>query len=344
MNSQHRSASLVVRAVKWVGRVTVSLFVIVLIVLIFFSYQTTRRETKTIVEAAPSNGRFITAADTRIFIQEAGPRSGQPVLLIHGTGAWSEIWRGTIRPLARAGFHVVAMDIPPFGFSEKPDGAAAYSREKQAKRIIGVLDALDLTHAIVVGHSVGARPTIEAALEDPARIEKLVLVDPALGFQADSNADAHFEQNRPSLFARTFWSTRPLRNAALSTYGTNPWSIKRLFSAFVSRKEAVTDARVRMLQQPLSIKNTTNAQGDWLEMLLVAQDTSLASEFANFQRLHMPVLVIWGSSDTVTPLWQGKQLQGLIPTSRLAVIAGVGHIPYIENVAAFNDSLLRFLR
>jgi pimeloyl-ACP methyl ester carboxylesterase len=169
------------------------------------------------------------------------------------------------------------------------------------------------------------------------------LVDPALGFQADSSDHAHFEQNRPSWVARTFWSIRPLRNAALSTYGTNPLSTRRLFRSFVSRKEAVTDARVRMLQQPLSIKNTTNAQGEWLEMLLVSQDTSLASDFSRFQQLHMPVLVNWGASDTVTPLWQGKQLQALIPNSQLSVIEGVGHIPYIENADAFNNTLLQFL-
>lgn len=343
MDPQHHSPSIAVRVLKWVGRATASLFVFVLVVLIFFSWQTHRRETQTILEAAPSSGRFIEADHTKIFIQEAGARSGQPVLLIHGTGAWSEIWRETISPLVRAGFHVIAMDVPPFGYSEKPHGAAAYGRENQAKRILGVLDALDLRNAVVVGHSVGARPTIEAALENPARIEKLVLVDPALGFQPDSNATAHFEQNRPSWFARTFWSLQPLRNAALSTYGTNPLSTKRLFRSFVSRKEAVTDARVQMLQQPLSITNTTNAQGEWLEMLLVSQDTSLASEFSSFQKLHMPVLVIWGASDTVTPLWQGKQLHALIPNSQLSVIEGVGHIPYIENAEAFNNALLKFL-
>jgi pimeloyl-ACP methyl ester carboxylesterase len=57
----------------------------------------------------------------------------------------------------------------------------------------------------------------------------------------------------------------------------------------------------------------------------------------------MPVLVIWGASDTVTPLWQGKQLHALIPNSQLSVIEGVGHIPYIENAEAFNNALLKFL-
>jgi pimeloyl-ACP methyl ester carboxylesterase len=94
----------------------------------------------------------VRASNAGIFVQESGPVSGRPVLLIHGTGAWSEIWRETIEPLSAAGFRTVAIDLPPFGYSEKPAAASAYSRENQARRIIGVLDALHIERAILVGH------------------------------------------------------------------------------------------------------------------------------------------------------------------------------------------------
>ncbi len=58
----------------------------------------------------------------------------------------------------------------------------------------------------------------------------------------------------------------------------------------------------------------------------------------------MPVLLIWGSTDTVTPLWQGRQLQRLIPHAQLSVLDNVGHIPYIEDATAFNDTLVRYLQ
>src|SRR5690349_19782402 len=78
------------------------------------------RETATRDELAPASGRLIQTNSGRIFVQEKGPRDGIPVALIHGTAAWSELWRATIDKLAAAGFHVIAFDLPPFNFSDRP--------------------------------------------------------------------------------------------------------------------------------------------------------------------------------------------------------------------------------
>src|ERR1700753_2810608 len=108
------------RIVKGMVWAAVGLGTLLCLVLGFFTWQGRVRESQTPNDAAPRTGRFVQAGDTAIFVQEAGPVSGRPVLLIHGTGAWSEIWRETIAPLAAAGFHTVAMDLPPFGYSAKP--------------------------------------------------------------------------------------------------------------------------------------------------------------------------------------------------------------------------------
>ncbi len=128
-------------------RIFAFLIVVLILVLTIFSWQTNRRESKSNFEAAPSGGRLIQAADMRVFIQEMGPENGAPVLLVHGTGAWSEIWRETMEQLAMAGFRAIAIDVPPFGYSDKPHDADSYTREKQAKRIVGILDALGIDKA-----------------------------------------------------------------------------------------------------------------------------------------------------------------------------------------------------
>ena len=300
------------------------------------------RERQGAEQAAPSTGRFVTAGDIKIFVQEAGPPKGTPVVLVHGTGAWSEIWRETMTALAHAGFRAVAIDVPPFGYSGKPADPSSYSPEKQAKRFTAALDVLGLRKVIFVGHSVGARPTVEAALMAPDRIERLVLVDPALGFGAEGSTQ--YQQNVPTLPMKAFFSYPQIRNAGLSIVATNPLTTRAMFKTFVSDKAAVTDARVTMLQQPLVVENMTNAEGDWFQYLMASEDHSRVSDFQNFAKLTMPVLLIWGSTDTVTPLWQGRQLQKLIPNSELSVLDNVGHIPYIENAKAFNDTLLRYLQ
>src|SRR5712691_9569547 len=185
------------KILKWFLYLVDGLLVLIVIILSIFRLQAGLREVKVSSEIAPSTGHIIRAKDINVFIQEEGPSSGTPVILIHGTGAWSEVWRQTMTTLAENGFHAIAIDIPPFGYSEKPKGPEEYSREKQAKRIIGILDSLNISRAILVGHSVGARPTIEAAFEEPNRVQHLILVDPALGFSADQN-NSNFEQNNPS--------------------------------------------------------------------------------------------------------------------------------------------------
>lgn len=300
------------------------------------------REQQRPEQAAPSTGRFVVAGDLNVYVQEAGPSKGTPVVLVHGTGAWSEIWRETMTALAHAGFHAIAIDVPPFGYSEKPSGPSSYSPDKQARRFAAVLDALRLRSVVLVGHSVGARPTIETALLAPGRIERLVLVDAALGFGAEGSTEFH--QNNPSFLMRTLFGAPSVRNAVLSAVATNPLTTRAFFKTMVSNKAAVTDARVTMLQQPLVVEKITPAEGDWLQYLMVSEDRSRVSDFKNLAKLTMPVLLIWGSTDTVTPLWQGRQLQKLMPQSELSVLDNVGHIPYIENAKAFNDTLVGYLQ
>jgi pimeloyl-ACP methyl ester carboxylesterase len=307
-----------------------------------FDQQRRSRETQIAAAVAPHSGRFVQSGDVKIFVQESGPANAPAVMLIHGTGTWSEIWRETIDALS-ADHHVIAVDLPPFGYSDKPLGDLAYTRQMQASRLIQLIEMLHLRNVTLVGHSVGARPVVEAALRSPALISRLVLIDPALGFQANRDAAPHFEQNNPSWPARTLFGIPSLRNAVISAYGTNTLFTARLFRSFVSNKAAVTPQRVEIIQRPMQVRETTAAYGAWLRFLVIAEDQSLSSNFANLRRLSMPVGIIWGRTDTVTPLWQGERLRELIPHTRLIVIDGVGHIPYIEDPPHFIAALRTLL-
>jgi pimeloyl-ACP methyl ester carboxylesterase len=143
------------------SRIIRAVFAVILflpiVVLIAYRVAAARRETRVSADVAPKSGHFVRAADVEMFVQEVGPPSGAPVVLIHGTGAWSEIWRQTLDTLAAHGFRAIALDMPPFGFSERPANAT-YTDEAQARRILGVLNALQLDSVTLVGHSFGGRP------------------------------------------------------------------------------------------------------------------------------------------------------------------------------------------
>jgi hypothetical protein len=110
------------------------------IVVAGFRFVSLRRESGERTQLAPNTGRFVKAGDLEIFIQEAGPVDGPPVLMVHGTGAWSAIWRETMDALAAKGYRAIAIDVPPFGYSERPL-TPQYGDGPQAARIVGVLDA-----------------------------------------------------------------------------------------------------------------------------------------------------------------------------------------------------------
>ena len=330
------------RKVGYGASVLVVLFVAVLS---FFAFITRMRETAPRAASAPPSGRFVRAGDAEVYLQEAGPATGPPILLIHGTGAWSELWRETMTFLAGQGYRAIAIDVPPFGYSEKLAGVDAFRRERQARRLAGVLDALGVEKATILAHSVGSRPAVELALAAPDRIRALVLVDPALGFAPRRQGEPpRFEQNDPPALQRAFFAARPLRDALLGATASNPLLTRRVFEGFVSRREAVTDERVAVLRRPLSVELTTRSYGDWFENLMTGADSSLSSDFGRFRTFAMPVLLVWGDTDSVTPLWQGEDLHALIPGSTLEIVRGAGHIPHLEDPAAFQRALGPFLR
>jgi pimeloyl-ACP methyl ester carboxylesterase len=299
-----------------------------------FRFAAARRETVPRAEAAPKTGSFVRAADVEMYVQEAGPRTGPPVLLVHGTGAWSEIWRRTLDTLGAAGFRAVAIDMPPFGYSERP-ASAKYGDEAQARRILGVIDGLGLEGVTLVGHSFGGRPTMQAFFLDGSRVSRLVLVDVALGL--DTTAAGAAWPVRATL------AVPPLRNALISATLTNPAFTGRLLRGLVSDTSAVTAERVAMLQQPFVRERTTVGFGEWLRPFLVVNERSLARDRTRYREIRVPTLVLWGESDGVTPLPQGEEIAGLIPGSTWVALPGVGHIPSIEATDRFNAELVAWL-
>jgi pimeloyl-ACP methyl ester carboxylesterase len=299
-----------------------------------FWWQAHGRETKTRVEAAPAGGRFVRAADVEVFVQELGPSGAPVVLFIHGMGAWSELWRDTLAATAAAGFLTVAMDLPPFGYSERT-APGAYGRQHQARRILGVIDALGVQQATLVGHSFGGGPTMEAVLLAPQRVRALVLADAAIGLDAVGGGGSG-----PAVVLRA----RPLRNALVAATVTNPLLTRRLLTQFVANPSAVTDARVHLLQGPLVVQGATDAFGDWLFDFLTSREVALSTHGDAYRALALPTLVIWGDRDTTTPLAQGQRLAHLIAGAELAVMPGIGHMPQIEDVAQFNRLVLAFLQ
>lgn len=305
------------------------------------------REQASPATLAPPGGRWIDAGDVRVFTQGWGPADGPVVVLVHGTGAWSGTWFELPRSLAAAGWRVVALDLPPFGMSERvaPAMGFDYSRAAQARRVLSVIDALGDAPVTLVGHSFGAGPALEAAMQSPSRLRRLVLVDPALGLGAAGEPPACDEAN-----VATAWLMEPtlaprmIRAAAVGASATLPPLTGHWLEGFVHRTEAVTPQRVLAYQQPFARNEFSSLLGDWAAGFAQGgceQAQSLdPKRLAAWSRMQaLPVELLWGEADTVTPIAQAKALQSWMPGARLQVLPGVGHIPHIEDASGFAKAL-----
>ena len=327
---------------KWLGYIlkTISaILALIVAVVLFFSVQSNLRESKTRQEAAPSTGRFVHAGDVELFIQEMKPETMKgTIIFIHGTAAWSGLWRETMTRFAEAGYYCIAIDIPPFGFSERP-AAPSYDNASQAKRIVAMMDTLGLKHAILFGHSFGGGTTLETALMIPDRVDMLILEDVG-GLNLNLQPAP---ENQKASAVEIFLGTPAIRNPILATTATNPLFTKTLISSMVLDPGDVTQEKIKILQQPLVLDGATNTLGDWLESVLGPQKVSLTSDPKNYQTLTMPNLILWGDSDTVIPLKEGQYLQSIMPNSELVMLKGVNHIPHLEDLDTVVKLAVEFL-
>ncbi|MGV3550134.1 alpha/beta fold hydrolase [Rhizobium sp.] len=311
--------SLLARMRRVVATGLTTILAAVMLALAWYSVTATLRET---VPAGRKGypGTYVRAAGLDINYTSWGPRTGRPILLIHGTLAWSQTWYQLATRLAAQGFRVIAPDLPPFGFSERPaDGD--YSRKAQGKLILAFADALGLDKVVLVGHSFGGGATMEAAFSAPERIDGLVLLDVALGLDSTGG---------DSMAGRLFGAPYIGRTLTAASF-TNPLMTGKGLRDFIYDDRIVDQRRIALYQAPFVVKNTSSEVAKWLSGALFKDETaSLAANRRNYENFTRPVVLIWGRQDSVTPLAQGEQIRALLPRSTLVVLDRVNHIPHVE--------------
>jgi pimeloyl-ACP methyl ester carboxylesterase len=127
-----------------------------------------------------------------------GPEDGTPVLLLHGFPDSANIWRHQVAALTAAGFRTIAPDQRGYRESDAPEGVDAYAIPNLAMDAVGVLDALDVPQAVVVGHDWGASIAWLVATIAPDRVERLCTV--SVGHPAAFFTAGGFEQKQMSWY------------------------------------------------------------------------------------------------------------------------------------------------
>lgn len=254
-----------------------------------------------------------------------GEVKNQPIVLFHGTGANAFIWEKTSIFLAENGYYVVAVDLPPFGWSFIPENQD-YRKETQAKRIVELLTALSVKNPIILGHSFNSKVALQVVDIYPSK--ELVLVAPVLEYEASSKAG----------LVGTLSSISILRDPLLSLFVNNTLLAKKLLLAFMYKKDVDVSATLEKTILPFNKKGVNHAYGEWFQEFF--SETSTISDSDTLSRVTIPVEVLWGDKDTISPITMSSKLQALSLSASLITLPGVGHMPHLENPSLFNSLLL----
>jgi pimeloyl-ACP methyl ester carboxylesterase len=259
----------------------------------------------------------------------AGPQEAKALVLVHGLGDEADTWRHVIPPLART-HRVVALDLPGFGRSDKPD--RAYSLPLLQGSLIELMDALGIDRATLVGNSLGALISHLAALEAPSRVDSLVLVDGGLMPVRQIINAAMTLLLLPRVGEWFYTRLRKDPQAAYDSLQPNYADLNALPAEDRDFLFQRVNERVWSDGQRRAFFSVLRSARSWLgqnqrELLL------------RLERLDLPTLVVWGEEDRVIPLRSGRSLLDRQPAARLITIPGAGHLPHQERPTAFLEAI-----
>jgi pimeloyl-ACP methyl ester carboxylesterase len=213
-----------------------------------------------------------------------GPEAGPAVVLLHGWPDSSRVWRHQVPALAGAGFRVVVPDLRGFGDSARPEGSAAYRAKLLCGDVVGVLDALGVERAAVVGHDWGsALAWLLASAFVPDRVERLAVL--AAG-HPEAIRNAGPRQRQLSWYVLLF----QFEGVAERWLTMDDWAHFREFCGG-AEGYADVDAAIAELSRPGAL----TASLDWYRANMTAE--TLVAPPLGLPPVRCPTLGIWGTGD-----------------------------------------------
>lgn len=247
-----------------------------------------------------------------VFYIEGGPANGVNVVLIHGLGTEAEEDWVVLAPyLVRAGYHVYAMDLLGYGRSDKPS-QMTYSVREEARFVEAFLDANHLTSVSLAGVSMGGWIAATVALDKPQVISRLMLFDSA-------GMEYHLSFDQAIFTPQTDEQVDQLMAVATPDPPRLPDFVK---ADYIRR---------------------SNRDGWVVQRALASMVSGVDNLDKRFNALKIPLLLVWGKQDVITPLSVGEAMHRAAPQSTLVVFDGCGHIAVVTCMNGMVPTVLNFL-
>ncbi|WP_040803053.1 4,5:9,10-diseco-3-hydroxy-5,9,17-trioxoandrosta-1(10),2-diene-4-oate hydrolase [Nocardia concava] len=266
--------------------------------------------------------------DLKLHYHEAGVGNGPTIVLLHGGGPGASSWSNFAKniPVLAKDFHVLAVDQPGFGQSDKPTEHPQYFVHS-ASALKDLLDTLGITERVhLLGNSLGGGAATRFALDYPDRAGKLVLMGPG-GLSTN-------------LFAPD--PTEGVKLLSKFNFEPTKENLEAFLRIMVFDQKLITpelvEERFASASQPESLA-ATRAMGK----SFAGPDFAKGMIWRDAFKLRQPVLMIWGREDRVNPIDGALVALKMVPRVQLHVFGGCGHWAQLEKFDEFNRLATDFL-
>ena len=270
----------------------------------------------------------------RLHVVQAGPKSGTPVVLLHGYPEFWYGWRKQIPALVEAGCRVIVPDQRGYNLSDKPEGVKAFSMDELVKDVIGLIDALGYEKVNLVGHDWGAVVAWVVAHQHPERLHRLGILNVPHPAVMKRFLQRDFEQLRRSWYV-FFFQLPWLPEAVMSA---QDWRgmVRALRGS--GRIDTFTNEDIEKYKEAWSQPGAMTAMINWYRAVLRYQPP-----IPTDARIRVPTLMMWGMKDTALSHRMARPSMDYCDEGNLIFFPEATHWVQHDEAESVNHYLIDFL-
>lgn len=263
------------------------------------------------------NGLKIIANNLSVSYTDEGPDNASVIIFIHGFPLNKSMWDEQVEVFTKD-YRVIVYDIRGFGNSDA--GTEDFTIELFVCDLLELMDLLKIEKAVLCGLSMGGYIALNAIENFPKRFDALILCD--TNCIADSSATIE----------KRLMSIKSIRKNGLDQYVEESLNVLFAPESFVTNKEKIAAVKEMIMKTSLETLFST--------LLALTRRKETCTRLSD---IHIPVLIVVGKEDQITPPEAAKLMKKKIQRATLNIIEHAGHLSNIENSYEFNDLIEKFV-
>jgi len=280
--------------------------------------------------------RFVTTNGIRMHYVEQG--RGFPVIFLHGFPELWYSWRYQIPALAEAGFHAIAPDLRGYGETDKPTKLEAYDIHHLVGDMVGLLDALRLQKAVIVGHDWGGVIVWQMVLMHPERVERVISLNTPFQGRGKNRPTDAYRRLADGRFNYILHFQEPGRAEADITPNIEGW-LERTMSGIARNQNFITDEVIKVYADAFRKGGFTGPLNYYRN---IDRNWETTAHLAGKQAT-MPALMISAENDPILIPQMTEGMERYVPNLTRRLIKDCGHWTQMERPEETNRLIIDFL-